>query len=175
MPRIGHAIENLPKATRDEVLNAILAGETLTSVSVRLHVSRQAVSSWYNRVVKPAISVAQKTQSITRAREDYPLSTQQVISEQHTLTRDLVKASPVRERVESVWAKTLQFMGECDVDNGAPILNAATKQVELLARLTGELKDNTGASLTLNIVCPAGEDKQRVDFSDPDAIEMGFE
>ena len=84
----------------------------------------------------------------------------------------MTQASPVRQRLESVWSKTTGLVDQCDVDNGAPILNAATKQVELLARLTGELKDNAGASLTLNIVCPAGEDKQRVDFSDPDAIEM---
>ena len=155
------------------------------------------MSSWHKRVVKPAISVAQSTQVRAIANNQSPIPGNDLaldVAKQQVLTREIVQASPVRERLEFLWDTTQSGVKAArdavrvtydemgnevsiaqDLSALAPLLNQGHKSIEILGKLTGELRDTTGPSLTLNIVCPAGEDKQRVDFSDPDAIEMGFE
>ena len=153
---------------RSKILEQLIAGIPVRDISAWTNprISHSAIQRYSLGVVKPALRASKPVMANSRVLDDKPLM---------ATVRTEVQASPVIQRLESIWSKTTGLVDQIDVDNGAPILNAATKQVELLARLTGELKDNAGASLTLNIVCPAGEDKQRVDFSDPDAIEMGFE
>ena len=182
-------VDRLPESERTKILDAILAGETLSSLAVRLGISRQAMSSYKNRVIGPAMKTAAEladhrrrkrqtdtnTDNVSReTSQDQKQHAVDIIAENKVLTREIVKSSPVRERLESVWSKTTTMLDSADVDNGAPWANAATKQVELLARLTGELQDKSGPSLTLNIVCPATEAK-RIDYSDSEAIEMGFD
>ena len=160
-------IEGHPQ--RSQIIEQLVAGIPLRKIAswTNPRISHGAIQHYRINILKPALRSVKTVNSNSISLDDKPLAIRNA--------QMAVQASPVRQRAELVWSKTSDLMDQIDVDNGAPILNAATKQVELLARLTGELKDNAGASLTLNIVCPAGEDKQRVDFSDPDAIEMGFE
>ncbi len=68
------------------------------------------------------------------------------------------------------------MMGESGVDNGAPWVNAATKQVELLAKLTGELQQAGDVAVNIQIVIPGGAAPAgRIDLSEHegDCFEMG--
>ena len=199
-----HTIDRLPEVERKKVLDSILAGETLSSIAARLGITRQAMSSYKNRVVVPAMKTAAEITDVRRrnrqdnsednvSRETYQPPKQHaidIISENKALTREIVKASPLMERHGFLWEKTQQGIKDAasavrvtydeqgnevsmaqDLSALAPLLNQGHKSIELLGRLTGELRDNTGPTLVLNIVSAAEENK-RIDYSDPEEIEL---
>lgn len=107
---------------------------------------------------------------------DIKASAIQQATESKVLTRQVVKASPVTERLESVWSRTVQKMDEMTTDNGAPWVNAATKQIELMAKLTGELREKSDINVSISIVSPAPQ-QARVDYGSDDdgCIDIGLE
>ena len=171
-----HTIDRMPEVERKKVLNRVLAGETLTSVAASIGISRQAMSSWHNRVVKPAISVAQKAQSMARAHDDSPiLSTKAHIAEQQSLTRDLVRASPLMERHQFLWEKTQDGINSAsdskDLAALPALLNQGHKSIELLGKITGELTEKDAVNLNIIIAIPDTETRH-VNTSDNGCYDM---
>ncbi len=86
-------------------------------------------------------------------REVYDTRLQEAI-----VTKNLVRSSPVRERLESLYSRTERSLDKAEalptVDGMAPLLNTAVKQVELLAKLTGELTEQQQGGLTIQIMIP---------------------
>ena len=64
-------------------------------------------------------------------------------------------------------------MGESDVANGAPWVNAATKQVELMARLTGEL--NAGDTVVNNILIAIPATPDRMDVPEIPTFDVSLD
>lgn len=145
--------------------------------------------AYKKRVVKPALRLAQKVQSFQQFE-----SVDSVQVTQHTaLTRDIVQASPFRERLENLWNRTQkaadraekavrvvkdQESGELvpvgpDVSAIAPILNQAHKNVELLGRVTGELQENTGrANVAIQIVIPNAAERNPGPVIEAEPVEV---
>ncbi len=129
------------------------------------------IQRYRTNVVKPAAHAATVNASLI------PNSTS-INKSYESEVRVQVQQSPVRSRLESVWARTQQFVEDkaLNVDNCAPVLNAATKQIDLLARLTGELQQADGPAVNIQIVIPGGPSPAgRIDLSDPESqcFEMG--
>jgi transcriptional regulator with XRE-family HTH domain len=103
-------IDNLPEAERISVLDDLLNGVSGADIARRLGISRQAVSSYRQRVVKPALQTARKIrqvappqrleqckESVQSARSSNIDETAEAIA----LTRDIVRSSPFRDRLET--------------------------------------------------------------------------
>lgn len=173
-------IDNLPEAQRERILDALLSGEKMADIARELGISRQAVSDYRRRVVKPAVKVARKLQEsepaqqhmqMTTLRDSNKVDTRKVAS----LTKQVVKASPFRDRLEALWGRTDRALdraenavrtvtdretGELvavgpDVAAIAPVLNQAHKNLELLGRVTGELVETPTVQMAIQIVVPA--------------------
>lgn len=155
-------IETHPQ--KQVIIDQLIAGQSLRRIgkSVVPPVGHTVIQDYMNKVVKPAMEAAR----INRANPTP--STIPSRSDDTNRLQQSLRQSPVRERLESVWSRTKGFVEDTalNVDNGAPILNAATKQIELLAKLTGELQQGDGPAVNIRIVMPGGpEDQPRVDLS----------
>jgi len=140
-------IDNLPKPMREQILTAIMAGESSSKVAKLAGVSRQAIDQYRTRVVRPAIQVAakvQQSQEVDRATISYVRDTAK-------LAHDIAKASPVREsldkyrfgletaleRIAAIGAKPDATAAE--IAAIGPVARAAHENLRILGELTGEL------------------------------------
>lgn len=134
-------------------------------------VSHTVIQDYKRRVVLPAIQSAQKLQSFQPL--DRPDSVRAV--EQAGLTKDIVRASPFRDRLEKLHGRIENALDRAetsvrvvrDKDTGelvpvgpdvaaiAPIMNQAHKNLELLGRVTGELEAPAAANVAIQIVMPS--------------------
>ena len=86
-----------------------------------------------------------------------------------------------RQRLEKLHGRIDRTLdraeGAEDITPLAPLFNAASKNLEMLGRATGELEPNAGMSLSIQIVSPATESRPdqipRITFSSVDQIEAG--
>jgi len=181
--KIRSTIDNLPEAVRIQVLDMCLDGASLGAIAKVAGCSRQAVCEWRQRNVKPAMETARALQKLQSNQQVEPrpddanavrASTIVKAAETVSLTRDIVKSSPVRDRLEKLWQRidtsldraetavrtvTDKASGEQvvvgeDLGVMAPLLNQAHKNVEIFGKLTGELKDQSDTQVAIQIVYP---------------------
>lgn len=149
-------IDNLPEAQRRKVVDALLAGQSLRQVASLAGVSATSVRDYRVNILLPAIKTAQQVQAI----QGLSKPNSELAAEQSTLTRDIVRASPFRERLESLWQRTDKALDKVektkDLAPMAPLLNVAHKNCEMLGRATGELEQSAGNAVQIQIVMPAG-------------------
>lgn len=179
-------VDRLPEVERKKVLDAILAGETLSSLAARLGITRQAMSSYKNRVILPAIKTASEIQDVRRRARDssndptptYASPKDQAIAqatENKVLTREIVKASPLMERHQFLWEKTQDGINSAsdskDLAALPALLNQGHKSIELLGKITGELTEKDAVNLNIIIAIPDTETRQ-VNTSDNGCYDM---
>lgn len=149
-------IDNLPEAQRRKVVDALLAGESLRAVAKIAGVSHTQVDRYKRNTVMPALKAAQQVQSL----QPLPETNMEAIRQQAVLTRDIVRASPFRDRLEKLWERTDKALDKVektqDLAPMAPLLNQAHKNCEMLGRATGELESAANNSVAIQIVMPAG-------------------
>ena len=163
-------IDNLPEVQRRKVVDAILAGKSLRQVAKMVGISAVSVKVYKDKVVMPAIRTAQKVQAF----QSLPSTNSELIKEQTAITRDIIQASPFKQRLEKLWDRTEKALDRAetavrvvkDEDTGqlvsvgpdvaaiGPLLNQAHKNVELLGRVTGELEVSAGSNIAIQIVLP---------------------
>jgi hypothetical protein len=157
---------------RKLIIDALVAGRSACSVAKAFGISPSAVNRYRTLVILPAIAQSQPSPdqhpipapfthlstipSSTPAPTKIPDST--AIASQR---EDLTRTSPVRSRLESLWSRTDRGLDKLEdkPSDLAPLINAGTRQVELLAKLTGELQAGD-PSIAIQIVMPQGMSHQ---------------
>jgi transposase len=182
-------IDELPEVQRRQVVDAILEGKSSRYIAKIAGCSHSVVNQYRRRTVLPAIQKAQQVQAF----QPLPRTTLEALQQQTVLTREIVQASPFRDRLEKLWQRTEKAAdraeravrvvkdeksGELvpvgpDVSAIAPILNQAHKNVELLGRVTGELQENTGrANVAIQIVIPNAAERNPGPVIDSEPVEV---
>lgn len=181
-------IDSLPETERSKIVSDLLSGASQTAVARKLGVSRQAVSQYTRRVLRPAMQSAAKLQSLQGLSSDpsqltaeNKLLVRQAVSspfmERHSYVWDVVQESLERGRRAVQVTKDGDAVGE-DLAVLAPLLNQAHKSLELLGKATGELQDKSAAPVvSIQIVVPANPSAApRVEFGTGEGvIDVGFE
>lgn len=128
-------IDTHPK--RDKILEAILSGKSLRTVAKMAGCSHTVVADYKRKVVAPAVRDARKL----AASESLPADRREAIAETTNLTKRVIRADPLRERVEK-FAKGLENAftdamaeDERDLKGVAAVAGAALKAVETAAKL----------------------------------------
>lgn len=137
---------------RKQVVDALLQGKSLREVGKIAGVSHTVVQDYKRKVFIPALKTAQQIQSL----QPLAASNLEVAQEQIGLTRTIVSASPFRDRLEKLWAKCETAVETAEIQQLAPILGQAHKNLEMLGRATGELESVTNNSVQIQIVVPSG-------------------
>lgn len=154
MPLPTATIDKMPDADRQKVLDAIMAGTSLRKIASMVGVSAQAVNNYKHKVVLPALKTARQIQSF----QPIAASSSQQLTETARLTQDIVRASPFRERLESLWERTDKNLSKAEkageLGNAAKLIGQGHKNLEILGRATGELEVATGANIAIQIVLP---------------------
>lgn len=166
MPQVIGKIDKLPLTQKQAVIDAILRGESLRKVAALAGCSAMVVSRFRDNVVLPSLGThrpghdplqpRQPSTSDTPAPKQCPDSPLAVSKDE---TKLIARASPVRQRLQHLWEKTDKFIGQVDgKDRTAPgLLAQAHKNIELLAKVTGEIDSRAGSgpSIAVQIVMPA--------------------
>lgn len=191
-------IDNLPEAERLSIIDELLSGVKMSAIADRLNISRQAVSDYRRKVVGPAVKVARKLQQVEQPQRDAPIAIARAHNIEETskvaaLTKQVVQASPFRDRLESLWGRTDRALdraenavrtvtdretGELvavgpDVSAIAPILNQAHRNIEMLGKVTGELEAAPTLQLAIQIVVPAAPQQVSAEPITYTAVEIG--
>jgi hypothetical protein len=148
-------IDALPPSMRDDILDELLAGKSMTVIANRLGITRQAVAAYRTRTVLPAIAQAKLSLPSRPETTDNKALTEHKESLAN-LTKQFVNASPFRHRLEALWNRTDRAMDRSEKNDDLQLpalLNQAHKNLELLGRVTGELEPQT-ASVAIQIVIP---------------------
>lgn len=171
-------IDRMPEAERKKVLDALISGQTLRSISRMTGLSTQAISKYKKKVVLPALRA-----STYLPNSDQLVDNGQSRAFQHgTVAKDIVRTSPFRDRVESLWQRSAALLDRAEaaastaqeIASVSTLLNQAHKNLELLGKYTGELEQQaTGPSVAIQIVCPAGGGSPRVTGDDALTIDVG--
>jgi hypothetical protein len=163
-------IDELPEVQRRQVVDAILAGKSSRYIAKIAGCSHSVVNKYKRRTVLPALQKAQQVQAF----QPLPPTNLEAIQQQAVLTREIIRASPFRDRLEHLWQRTQKAIDRAensvrvvkDPESGellpvgpdvaaiAPILNQAHKNVELLGRVTGELEQPAAANVAVQVVLP---------------------
>ncbi len=152
-----HAIDLLPPATKAAVIDGILAGGSLRDIGKIAGVSAATVMRYRDKVILPSLGVKRsklnspitvETPATGATLPAIPMSTQD-ITVQRASTKDVMRASPVKERLEKLYGRTDRLLDRAEgndklVGLSPGLLNQAHKNVEMLAKLTGELQDGRG-------------------------------
>jgi len=151
-------IDCLPPALKAAVIDGIIKGRPLREIAKLVPCSPTVIMRYRDAVVIPSLTgkplgdprspspVQPAGQTVQLAEQmDTPTSS----TRGHTNIRDMVRASPVRERVQKLWDRTDKLLDKVDEKESliavAPgLLNQAHKNVELLAKMTGEIQDGRG-------------------------------
>ncbi len=154
--RPANAVDALPPATRAAVIDGILKGAKFRDIAKICGLSAATILRYRDKVVLPSLQVQPGKQPMRQATShetvavptSIPLS-RHVPALQPIATQDVMRTSPVRDRVQSLWATTHKAVRKASGDDkhfGAlpGLLNQAHKNVEMLAKLTGELQDGRG-------------------------------
>jgi hypothetical protein len=164
-------IDNLPEVQRSKVVDALLAGQPLRKVAKLVGISAQQVGEYKTKVLLPAILTAQKVQALQGVTKPNAVR----VAEQTSLTRDIVKSSPFRERVEKLWGVTDESIEKAKADGDihllAPLINQAHKNCEILGRATGELESVANNSVAIQIVYPASQPQTLQSLTEPAAYQ----
>jgi hypothetical protein len=163
-------IDELPEVQRREVVDALLAGKSLRQVGKIAGCSHSVIQDYKRRTLLPALRQAQEVQAF----QPLPPTNREALQQQARLTKDIIQASPFKDRLEKLWDRTDKALDRAesavrvvlDEDTGklvavgpdvsaiAPLLNQAHKNVELLGRVTGELEVAAGSNIAIQIVLP---------------------
>lgn len=150
---IKSVIDNLPQAQRQKVLDMLLQGKSLRAVAEFAGLSHTSVQDYKRKVVLPAIRAAAKVQALQQVES----SSSEMVRQQTSLTKDIVRSSPFRDRLEQLWGRVDRSLTQAEQNKElgmmAPLLNQAHKNVELLGRVTGEL-EVSAPTVAIQIVCP---------------------
>jgi hypothetical protein len=163
-----HQVETHPQ--RQFIIDQLLAGNSYRKIatSVVPPLSKDAIENYNRAILRPALA-GTPLPALVAAPVDVSGIKSSGFVDSSQLQRNL-QVSETRQRLSRVMAKTEQWMGEATVDNGAPHANAATRQIELLARLTGELAGDNGITINIQVNAPGPDGSSpRVDLSASDA------
>ena len=167
-------IDNLPEAERRKVVDALLAGETLSTVGKMVGISAVAVKAYKDRVIVPAIKAAQKVQAI----QGIPPTNAETIQQQTALTRDIVRASPFLDRLEKLWERTDRALDKAETASELAVmpglLNQGHKNLELLGRVTGELETPAQQQIAIQIVMPQAVLGSSGDRPDVEVVDIAL-
>lgn len=172
-------IDLLDPAIKQMCIDLLLSGEkgAVNRVAKLAGISRQAVGEYKRDHLRPAIKTAAQVMDSQGIQRD----TENGVSVQSQFARDVIKASPVRKRLEALWLTTedaikrasYEVVRSKDKDGNlvesnvlltgsnaasvAPLLSQAHANLKLLGELTGELgRDAISPTVAIQIVSPAG-------------------
>ena len=128
-------IDNLPEAKRQQIIDALLAGESLRKVAGRLGISHVQVGAYKRKVIVPAVRTAQKLQALQPVADNAVSQTVSTVS----LTRATIAAAPFVDRINKHRATVDAKMVDADGRTAASLISADLKGLELEARITGLL------------------------------------
>lgn len=191
----GFAVDSHPQ--KDKIIEGILAGRTVREIarSVVPQIAYCAVQRYKANVVKPVLARAEETDRILITKNPpKPLTVSpQVQQKVIQAIQDAPALSIFRQRLEKLHGridKTLDraesavrvtqdkegnevVIGQ-DISPMAPLFNAASKNLEMLGRATGELEPAGGSQVSIQILVPAAGSGEmpRVTFASPDALEL---
>ncbi len=147
-------IDSLPPAIKAAVIDGLLQGRPLRDLATLAGVSPNAVLRFRNRVVIPALQAPAQPKRRPAQRQhngtaDSNLIARQDLSPAQTSTRDLMRTSPARERQQVLQARVDRCLDKAEADGKLfplmpGLLNQGHKNLELMAKLTGELQDGRG-------------------------------
>jgi hypothetical protein len=197
MPALGSSdhvrskatIDRLPDLQRKAVIDAILRGDPLRSIAAMAGVSFARVRDYRDKHVMPNLRLTPQIDYLAeesttcKSGQNEPIQPNvQVLSNQQTAralqtdTKAILRASPVRQRAESLWRYTARNLRRAEAASKtekpdfsaiAPLLNQAHKNLEIQGKLSGELATagSGGApSVTIQIVMPTAEGPSTVDI-----------
>lgn len=135
-------IDNLPGDVRKQIVNDLMAGVSFRKVSLVAGVTPQAIGKYYRKYIKPAMVAAVKAKQF----QSDTVTTREQVIETGRLARDIVRASPVRERVDYIWDLATETMRKASESNNiagmVELIDKAHDNIKLLGTLTGELQQN---------------------------------
>jgi ribosomal protein S8E len=141
-------IDKLPEATRQRVVNAILAGASLRKAASMAGVSHTQVAEYKKRVISPTLQAAQKLNAIQIVANSENPST---VSPE-TLTKAAIAAGPLVARIMEHQKTIDSVLLDAKVNNDArgvsALIGTDLKGLELTARLTGLLDGPSSVSIT---------------------------
>jgi hypothetical protein len=148
-------IDALPPSLRDEIIGDILAGKSMSLIGNRIGLTKQAVAAYRTRTLIPALAKANSLLPPPKTTKKKALAAHEKAVT--NTTKQIVAASPFRERLETLWKRTDRAMNRSEKNDDLQLpalLNQAHKNLELLGRVTGELEPQS-ASVAIQIVIPA--------------------
>lgn len=195
----GFAVESHPE--RAKIIEQIIAGKTTRSIGASAvpPVPHSAVQRYKTNVVMPMLrSVEYQNRSLLGEPLAPPLpSVTKTASKQVQAVQQAIQAAPAqsifRKRLEDLNGRIVRTLDRAesavrvttdkdgnevvigqDISPMAPLFNAASKNLEMLGRATGELEPAGGSQVSIQIVCPSapgGDQTPRITFSSIDQIE----
>jgi hypothetical protein len=171
MPLPKAAIDLLPEAKRQQIVEALLQGKPVREVAKMVGISFVQVAAYKRKNLLPAMQTA--INAVRQSGED--VRGAEGFCKAVDLTRTLTRASPFLERLEALWVTTNgaieraksavrvvrdEDTGELvavgpDVSAIAPLLNQGHKNLEILGKVTGELREAAAPQVAIQIVMPS--------------------
>jgi hypothetical protein len=179
--RRRYAIDLLPAAKKQAVIEAILNGIPLRRIAEMAGCNFNSVKRYRDEKVLPTLQSKPEREFTAalkkRAKAPAVQAPQAVhVSQNNAIhpdtksitplesaestARQIVRASPVRERLQKLWERTDGYLDKIAADDellglASGLLNQAHKNVELLAKVTGEIaRGEHATNVSVNIVMP---------------------
>jgi hypothetical protein len=185
---------------KQKIIDGILSGRSVRDIarSVNPPIEFNAIQRYKARIVRPILGRAEETERLLGELKATPPSTLPpqpspvALQKAATAIQDAPRLSVFRDRLEKLWQRTDRTLdkaesavrvgkdeagnpvfGAQDLTPIGPLLAQAHKNVELLARATGELELVGGPSLSIQIICPSApaDAMPRVTFMSNDASD----
>ncbi len=178
----GFTVDSHPE--KRKIIEGILAGRSVREISVSVvpHLAHCAVQRYKAKVINPLVARAAENDRILNAdlstkRQPVALVSDTEVNQAiQSTAHDAPVLSLFRSRVEKLHGVLDRSLGKAEQRNAleliAPLANAQSKNLEMLGRATGELEQQGGTSVSIQVVCPSNPtDSVRISYASPDAIE----
>jgi transcriptional regulator with XRE-family HTH domain len=148
--RQTRSIDQHPK--RNQIIDAILAGQSLRKVAKLAGVSHTAIADYKRKVVAPAV----KNSAKSLVKNNVPAEVSEHIQECTELTHQAVAENPVISRVLEKMERYPRWLqaaeNAADYRALSSLDGAETRTLELQAKLLGLLQDTAGTTTNVQIL-----------------------
>jgi hypothetical protein len=148
------AIDKLPTALKQQVVDAILAGKSLRQVASLAGVSHVTVKDYRDKVVAPAVEAARQIQQSKSVATNLSIRA----TETAALTQTLAAADPIIAEIQRIRSERLEVQSEARADGEygawASMDRNNLSAIELEARLAGRL--DSGSKTQVNVMVFSG-------------------
>lgn len=194
----GFAVDTHPQ--KQKIIDGILSGETIRAIasSAVPPLQPMTIQRYKTSVIKPMLeraAVSERILGTVSGLKDKPkdLSDRSpAIQAVQKAIQDAPALSIFRQRLEKLHSRIDRTLDKAesavrverdedgkevfagpDITPLAPLFNAASKNLEMLGRATGELEPQGGSGVSIQIVCPsAAGELPRVTFANHDQLTI---